>query len=120
MSFKLCPRLLEKLFQVTARETPRVPVPMAGLGRVKAARMRPRTRRNSYSSLLPPSVWKDVLYVHRIVATSLAYFSRYVGIPRVHTTKALESGVWEETASRKWLAGVYTYYGARPYWEVGD
>jgi sporulation protein YlmC with PRC-barrel domain len=32
----------------------------------------------------------------------------------------LKEGVWEETASRRWLAGVYAYYGARPYWERGE
>jgi sporulation protein YlmC with PRC-barrel domain len=39
---------------------------------------------------------------------------------KLHNAPPLEAGVWEETASRKWLAGVYTYYGARPYWEVGN
>ena len=39
---------------------------------------------------------------------------------KIHDAPPLKAGVWEETASRKWLAGVYTYYGARPYWEKGD
>jgi hypothetical protein len=39
---------------------------------------------------------------------------------KLHNAPPLEAGVWEETASRKWLAGVYTCYGARPYWESGD
>jgi sporulation protein YlmC with PRC-barrel domain len=39
---------------------------------------------------------------------------------KLHNAPPLEAGVWEETASRKWLAGVYTYYGARPYWEAGN
>jgi PRC-barrel domain len=38
---------------------------------------------------------------------------------KLHNAPPLEEGVWEETASRKWLAGVYAYYRARPYWEVG-
>jgi sporulation protein YlmC with PRC-barrel domain len=39
---------------------------------------------------------------------------------KLHKAPPLEAGAWEETASRKWLAGVYAYYGARPYWEKGD
>jgi hypothetical protein len=38
---------------------------------------------------------------------------------KLHNAPPLEAGVWEETASRKWLAGVYTDYRAWPYWEVG-
>jgi sporulation protein YlmC with PRC-barrel domain len=43
----------------------------------------------------------------------------HVDQEKLDNAPPLEEGMWEETASRKWLAGVYAYYGARPYWEVG-
>ena len=30
-----------------------------------------------------------------------------------------EEGTRQETTNRRWLAGIYAYYGARPSWEEG-
>jgi hypothetical protein len=38
---------------------------------------------------------------------------------RLHNGPPLEEGAWRESASRRWLAALYAYYGARPYWEEG-
>jgi sporulation protein YlmC with PRC-barrel domain len=38
---------------------------------------------------------------------------------KFHHGPPLEEGAWRESASRRWLAGLYAYYGARPYWEQG-
>jgi sporulation protein YlmC with PRC-barrel domain len=38
---------------------------------------------------------------------------------KLHNGPPLEESAWREGASRRWLAGLYAYYGARPYWEEG-
>jgi sporulation protein YlmC with PRC-barrel domain len=40
----------------------------------------------------------------------------YIEKQKLDSAPPLEEGIWQETASRRWLAGIYAYYGARPYW----
>jgi sporulation protein YlmC with PRC-barrel domain len=42
-----------------------------------------------------------------------------IGPETLHNGPPLEEDVWRESASRRWLAGLYAYYGARPYWGEG-
>jgi sporulation protein YlmC with PRC-barrel domain len=43
----------------------------------------------------------------------------YIEKEKLDNAPPLEEGTWQETASRKWLTGIYAYYGARPYWDEG-
>lgn len=40
----------------------------------------------------------------------------YIEKEKLDSAPPLEEGTWQEVASRRWLAGIYAYYGARPYW----
>jgi sporulation protein YlmC with PRC-barrel domain len=37
----------------------------------------------------------------------------------LHNAPPLEEGAWGESPSRRWLAGLYAYFGAQTYWEEG-
>jgi len=43
----------------------------------------------------------------------------YIEKEKLDNAPPFEEGASQETASRKWLAGIYAYYGARPYWDEG-